>query len=324
MAISSERTIEVVTLQMFRKQRGQHKVCIERKQLFEDVISYLLTDQVENERINVEFKVDGYTEPAHDSGGLSREMFTLFFQECLSPERGMFEGVARNLLPVDNERALDERWFYCLGKGIVLSLVSGGAGFPYLSKSTVAYLLDTEIESLPDLTKDVSDKIRSIINEVEETETVDVLYHRSCESKLNLTDLLKEIKWPFGCKIEKNEKLLFTQMVLKWHLLDKRKRAMDQLKEGLNTLNFLEGVKQCSDFEMYLVHDQDNCVNSDFIRRQLLPKLADLDTKSENQEQIKLLASNCLMDISDNFVLMLKKEMLEFLPGRKANHVSHL
>lgn len=111
--------------------------------------------------------------------------------------------------------------------------------------------------------------------------------------------MLKEIKWPFGCRIEKNEKLLFTQMVLKWHLLDKRKRAMDQLKEGLNTLNFLERVKQCSDFEMYLVHDQDNCVNSDFIRRQLLPKLADLDTKSENQEQIKLLASNCLMDISD-------------------------
>lgn len=166
MAVSSKRTIEDVTLQMFERQKGEHKIFIKREHLFENVINYLLTNRVENKHVNVEFSVQGYTEPAHDSGGLSREMFTLFYQECLNPERGMFEGVARNLLPVDNERALNERWFYCLGKAIVLSLVSGGAGFPYLTKSTFAYLLETEIDSLPDLRQDVSDKIRSIINEV--------------------------------------------------------------------------------------------------------------------------------------------------------------
>lgn len=82
---------------------------------------------------------------------------------------------------------------------------------------------------------------------------------------------------------------------------------MDQLKEGLNTLHFLERVKECSDFEMHLVHDQDNCVNGDYVRCQLLPKLSDLNTKSENQEQIKHLASNCLMDISGNFVYKCEK-----------------
>ena len=60
----------------------------------------------------------------------------------------MFEGQdqGRNLLPVNNDKAISGNLFAILGKAIVVSLINGGPGFPYLAPCVISYIRDREYE----------------------------------------------------------------------------------------------------------------------------------------------------------------------------------
>jgi len=137
---------------------------IDRDMLFDSVVQYLKQENIEYNKLSIKFIPEDWV---CDSGGVCKEMFTLFFEECLSPARRMFEGEEHVWFPTNDRTALDNRLFFCLGKAIVLSLVSGGAGFPYLSGSCLSYLEDEQLyEGFGDYRKDMTRKLLRIIEQV--------------------------------------------------------------------------------------------------------------------------------------------------------------
>jgi len=98
------------------------------------------------------------------------------------------------------------------------------------------------------------------------------------------------------------ERSEFTQELIRWFLLEKRKPALQQLREGLNCLGFFDKAMECCDYQRFFVHDDKFCVNSSFIVNQLLPKLHDLKTRSSKQEEVKQTAANCLSELKGMFI----------------------
>lgn len=144
MAAAKETNLERNLVDLAKLQKGKQLVVINRDNVFEDLVNILQKPNMERSRLEVKFVYQEWTEPASDTGGPSKELFTIFFSECMTPQRGMFTGEGDELFPMDNHEALNNRWFYCLGRAIVLSLVQLGAGFPYLAPCCYSQIVAME------------------------------------------------------------------------------------------------------------------------------------------------------------------------------------
>ncbi|KAL5006922.1 hypothetical protein ScPMuIL_015728 [Solemya velum] len=155
-----------------RRIRNVFHLEISRGAIFETFKDFLVGNDAQNNKLKVTFIVDGHREQGIDTGAITHELFTLFFEECVDPEKGMFEGLGHKRLCIANEVAMEKNYFFCLGKAIVMSIVANGPTFPYFTSPCFQYLktncvddIDVTFDDLPE-NSPVTKILRKLVKEV--------------------------------------------------------------------------------------------------------------------------------------------------------------
>jgi hypothetical protein len=80
--------------------------------------------------------------------------------------------------------------------------------------------------------------------------------------------------------------MLYVQTLIRWELFDKRKEAYDQLKTGLNVLNFLDQAKDLQDFDHLFLCRSKNKTKVIYLKKKLLKigKVQKLKTQKEKED----------------------------------------
>jgi hypothetical protein len=91
--------------------------------------------------------------------------------------------------------------------------------------------------------------------------------------------------------------MLYVQTLIRWELFDKRKEVYDQLKTGLNVLNFLDQAKDLQDFEHLFLCRSKHKTTADYIKKKLLPEVKKLKTLDKEEEDAKKFTIRCLKDL---------------------------
>ena len=86
----------------------------------------------------------------------------------------------------------------------------------------------------------------------------------------------------------------FIQTLVQWDLFHKRRGALEQLKGGLNTLDFLEETKHMKDFEhLFLCRDK-RTSTAEYVKERLVPEVEKLKPENEKEEATKKFTLSCL------------------------------
>lgn len=91
--------------------------------------------------------------------------------------------------------------------------------------------------------------------------------------------------------------MLYVQTLIRWELLDKRKDVYDQLKKGLNVLNFLDLTRDLQEFQHVYLCRNKNKTTADFIKKKLVPEVKKLQPQDEEEEDAKKFTLRCLEDL---------------------------
>ena len=100
-----------------------------------------------------------------------------------------------------------------------------------------------------------------------------------------------------------DNRLFYVQTLLKWELFDKRERALEQIKEGLNTFKFLDRIGHLQEFEqLYLCRDK-RTTSAEFVREKLIPEVKKLTPEAKDEEKAKTFTLKCLDMLEGNQIL---------------------
>lgn len=130
-----------------------YRITVRRNEIWKDAIQSLKRSFNESKHLRFTF----LGEPAVDDGGPKREFFMLFMNS-LNSQESLFEGPLDRRVLRHNTSALDKDVYKIVGKIIALSVIHGGPGPTFLSKSVLNYifregkLFDVYIEDIPDET----------------------------------------------------------------------------------------------------------------------------------------------------------------------------
>ncbi|XP_033751245.1 uncharacterized protein LOC117335394 [Pecten maximus] len=285
----------------------KRQITIQRDSIFKDFIEVLQRPGADKSRFEVKFTHDGWTEPASDTGGPRNQLFTNFFQECMVPERRMFQRYDKELFPVDNPAALHGRWFFSLGRAIVLSLVQQGAGFPYLAKCCFKKILNNDY--IPE-DKNLKKLLQKLTKAQTQARTEDELLQILGDTEIQL--LLKQMSIVDYEKTKSEATMIHLKNFMR---LQHCTKAIEQLVEGLHSLGFLDKVKRYAcDLERFLVPTEGFFVDSAFMQKQLLDPLVNLRAISDGQVNVKQWAALCLTSLSDEQAL----NLYEFITGMRS------
>lgn len=91
--------------------------------------------------------------------------------------------------------------------------------------------------------------------------------------------------------------MLYVQTLIRWELLDKRKDVYDQLKKGLNVLNFLDLTRDLQEFQHVYLCRNKNKTTADFIKKKLVPEVKKLQPQDKEEEDAKKFTLGCLEDL---------------------------
>lgn len=122
---------------------------IDRATLFRTGLSHLKDPSSEYSRLDVTFLTNQAEEECVNLGGPNKEFFTLLLQgfyKDQGPDMEIFETNGSVCLPYNNKNALHSDRFFYFGKAVVLSIVSGGPGFPHFPSYVLNYLRGAEYE----------------------------------------------------------------------------------------------------------------------------------------------------------------------------------
>ncbi|KAI8478384.1 hypothetical protein Bbelb_438840 [Branchiostoma belcheri] len=205
----------------------------------------------------VSFQTEGIKQAGVDAGGLTKEFFTLFFQHCTSPSRGLFESPSTHpnfLLPVCKGSAVRGPLLKIIGQAVAVSIANRGATFPFLSPPVFAYMSQAEPQQetwpaetlLPRFLPDGN--VRRIVEELLECSSQEALTAMLEEDtvfavggeeveKTTLGSILLDMN--FNIQPTLSNKEYVAQEVLFHHLVQRRMAGLEKFKCGLKTLNFL-------------------------------------------------------------------------------------
>lgn len=138
---------------------------IQRSKVWKQVLSELQESPAETTKINVQF----IGEPAADTGGPTREMFSLVFKQVV--DSGITRGSVPDMTFMHDQQALQDHHYKVLGQLVALSLLNGGSGPHFFCPILAHYLVCTEYHPTP-------------------TELLDQLPEENCALKNKLASLL--------------------------------------------------------------------------------------------------------------------------------------
>lgn len=277
-----------------QQQTGRKKIMtVDRDDIKASMFPYLKTPNSELSPLEITFETEGVAEKAIDLGGPSRELFTLLFAEFLDPSLGIFEGQGGFVLPVNNRKAISSQIFRAFGKSIVLSLCTDphGPGFPYFPPFVVSYFMGKEytheLSSIFVVNKYLKEFIERITNAKSQEDLDDILG----EDDERFTD---NCGWPPNELITITNRWMFVQTLLQWDLVYKREAALDDIKKGLNTFNFLNDTKDLPEFKYIFLLRNKEQTTADYIQKKLLAEVKKLVPENEREEAAKSQTIKCL------------------------------
>ncbi|XP_052774102.1 uncharacterized protein LOC128212811 isoform X1 [Mya arenaria] len=288
-----------VIAEMKKQQKGQTNTLeVERSDVLHVAISYFKSHECEFRPLVVKMITEGVGENTRDLGGPLREFFTVFFKEILRKNIDMFEGheQGRTLFPVYNERALSDNWFEAFGKAVVVSVMNGGPGFPYLAPCVVNFLRGREYESMLNIGLVYNTLLRQLIKRINNSETEEQL-NGAIES--DSERYIDHCGWPRYQMITMNNKLELTQTLLKWELIGKRIPALEQLKRGLDTFQFLSRTEKYQEADKLLMHMDSEKATAEYLKKSLRKEIDRLKLSCKEEENAKEYTLKCMDLMTD-------------------------
>lgn len=291
------RTFKRVIADLRRQQTGKRVVLkVDRSCLLKGAFSHFKMSGSELSPVDFILHTEENEDPCTNLGGPNREFFTLLLEDFKSSTLDMFEGPGSFLLPVYNRKALSGEMFYLFGKIAVLSALSDGPGFPYFPPFLVSYIrgheFEHELSSLYIVNTLLTDYINEICNATSQEELDSVIG----EDDERFIDYCG---WPRTEMVTPSKRMMYVQTLIRWELLDKRKDAYDQLKKGLNVLNFLDLTRDLQEFEHMFLCRNKSKTTAEFIKKKLIPEVKKLKPQDQQEEDAKKFTLRCLNDLED-------------------------
>jgi len=100
---------------------------------------------------------------------------------------------------------------------------------------------------------------------------------------------------------------MYVQTLLQWDLIDKRREALNQIKDGLNTLSFLDKMKHFSEFVKFFECRDKRSATAGYIREKLKPKVEELNTRNDDEKNTKQFTVQCLVDLTGELALIISR-----------------
>ncbi|XP_060068275.1 uncharacterized protein LOC132548427 [Ylistrum balloti] len=231
-----------------------------------------------------------------DGNAPRREFYSVFFQCCLFNER-MLVGPGRRLVPSNEITVTQNNQLAALGVAIVEAIVNGDCGFPYLNEALYHYIIgDKEYEKYLRM-EDIPDHdILYFTQQLMAAETDDGVKSVWCSRS---GDCMDGTGWPATRDVKLSNRNELVQHLAKWSVIEKRRTAIDQFKEGLNYRNFLDSLKTNKLLKCLLVFSGEYCVTANYLERMLRPALVQLKVNNKEEDQAKKFFYQLLKEITD-------------------------
>ncbi|KAL5006517.1 hypothetical protein ScPMuIL_015323 [Solemya velum] len=272
-------------------------VQVDRDSVFSSAVKYLQGPDSEKRPLEVRFQVDEHVEDTVNLGGPNKEFFTLFFKAVIKKEHDMFERVGPYVLPVGNRGAIDKELFTILGKAIVVSLCCGGPPFLKLAPYILSYIRGHEYLHQLDLSLVNNSYLREYIQKIERATTQEEIDQVIGEDQERF---MENCGWSNGEMVTLDKVGKYIQVLLIWELVSKRKESLDQIKLGLNTLHFLEHVRDMDwgELEKILcVHDSQERT-AKYVRQEISKATSSLECCAIDEHNAKKYTLSCLEDLT--------------------------
>ncbi|XP_021351374.1 uncharacterized protein LOC110449089 [Mizuhopecten yessoensis] len=269
---------------------------VDRPQLFTIAICHYKNKFLKPEQVHESPWILFKNEDPYDGNALRREFYSMFFHSCLFEER-LWVGVGRRLVPSNEINKTSEKQLSALGVAIVEAIVNGDCGFPYLNEALYHFIIgDNEyekylrMEDIPD--PDILHFTQQLMAARTDDDVTNVV---SSEAGVCISG----IGWPEGRPVQMKNRDDLVHHLAKWSVIEKRRTAIDQLKEGLNYKKFLDSLKTNKLLKCLLVFSGEYCVTANYLRAMLSDSLARLRVNNKKEGEAKNYFEILLGEITD-------------------------
>ncbi len=243
---------DVVDLFIKKNSPGQSDdeyIVIDRESIWMDIIRFYKKTMSKPDILKKELSVSFKNEDGLDGGAMKVEFFSLALQEV---KQRLFEGKEENVIPIKD--ATKGVLFQIAGAIISHSVyLQASIGFPIIAPYVYEYIVGSPEDKIELLMKkdfiplDASTSLlHDLLNGLE-----------SCKTDADIDDLLEENKsseafwqlinssrWPKEQAININNKDYLLQHLVHHELLVSRKNELNEFKEGMKSLGFLDLVSK--------------------------------------------------------------------------------
>ena len=260
---------------------------VQRSQVLKNVFEELKGEKFETCKVSVEF----VGEPAADTGGPTRELFSIFFQQAIFSR--VTRGTFPNMTFMHDQSALAEGEYKMLGQLVALALLNGACGPHIFVPSLVYFILgahddqdtSTLIQQLPLENHEVKKKLEEL---------------NSCEDHEKWSEAILNFDERFDMGINSatiafEEKERVIKDAVKYIMVSSVAEELYSFKEGLSLFNVLPILQKYSEEAFKeLTYVQ---INEQDIRKHLTPSFSVKGSTKRASEEL----------IAYNFNQFLKK-----------------
>jgi hypothetical protein len=237
---------------------GHFTFTVQRENIWSDAVQAIKYFKEETQDIRVTF----LTEDAVDGGGPRREFFTLLLKS-MKNNNSLFDGPQTSRVLRHNTSALQDELFVIVGKFIVLSVLHGGPGPSFFSRSVVNYIFHglpvyPGIDEIPSV--DVQEVVLKIKSATDQEEFTKLISTSECSDLLTECGVTKPL-----ATLDFNQKQSLIDSVCLHHVICNSLAELNQLKEGLGTLKFLSLIMEHQNYFKPLFLHQNDKISADFI-----------------------------------------------------------
>jgi hypothetical protein len=211
-------------------------IYVQRSKVWKQVLNEMQDNTVKTTQMKVEF----IGEPAVDTGGPTREMFSIVFKQV--SESGVTRGEPPNITFMHDQQALNNSHYKVLGQLVALSLLKCGTGPHFFCPILANYIVSKEykpmsselLAQLPEENREIKDKLVSLL---------------ACESEASWNKEVSSFHERFdmginnvSVPIERKEDL--ARSVVKHIMISSVAEEIFSFMDGLSLFGVLELLKQ--------------------------------------------------------------------------------
>ncbi|XP_071111323.1 uncharacterized protein [Haliotis cracherodii] len=288
---------------------GTQPVLIQRKRVLQTARRAVLSSDFDFwRRVYVTFFNEGVgLEDGADDGGLRREFFTELMKEL---KANILEGSSFR----HDVGALEAGRYREAGKMVAWSVLNGGPGFPFFSRSAYAFLVGREVgdirrDDVPDLY--VHDKLHKILA----CDTTDAL-RIVCQNKEMTAWILDSGVTKPICHLEVDDKEDLVRQLFKSHMFYRVHAEIQQFCLGLQDMAFLQYVTGSPETTESMFVDNDGPVTYRQLKSMYSADLSPSGSNNRSKEDDTLFAfEDYLRDCENEDSTVTVPDVLRFWTG---------